>query len=68
MGMLFSFRYLDMLPAVLTLRDKENKYPAGMCLATDITLLFSCVGKRVGYQRLCPCRHYRTDQVALPVQ
>ena len=57
-----------MLPAVLTQEDKEYNYPAGMCLATDISLLLSCVGKRTGYQRLCPCRHYRKDQVALPIE
>ncbi|XP_065898668.1 alpha-1,6-mannosylglycoprotein 6-beta-N-acetylglucosaminyltransferase B-like isoform X2 [Dysidea avara] len=63
-----SDQYLDMLPAVLTQRDKTYGYPAGMCLATDISLLLSCVGKRTGYQRLCPCRHYRNDQVALPLE
>ncbi|XP_065898670.1 alpha-1,6-mannosylglycoprotein 6-beta-N-acetylglucosaminyltransferase B-like isoform X2 [Dysidea avara] len=63
-----SDQYLNMLPAVLAQEDREHKYPAGMCLATDISLLLSCVGKRTGYQRLCPCRHYRKDQVALPLE
>ena len=36
-----------------------------MCLLQSQSLLFSCRAARPGVVRLCPCRSYRKEQVAL---
>ena len=37
----------------------------GVCYLQDNVMLFSCVAKQRSLQRLCPCRGFRKEQVAL---
>ena len=59
-------RYMSVFPAFL--KSASDGYSAGTCVTTKINRLLSCSGQHQGYLRLCPCRHYRKGQVALPVE
>jgi len=59
---------MNVFPSYIQSEDESNGFVAGSCVTTQINELLSCTGHHQGYLRLCPCRHYRKGQVALPLE